>query len=464
MQSTLDARAGRRPAPVRRRPPPNPTRPLRRKPVTDALAWAVGIGLGITLALVVQGESGRELAAPGGVLTALGRLAGFSGAYLLLVLLVLVARIPWLEREVGQDVLVRLHRRIAPWAISLLCAHALFATLGYAQAAHSGVFAQLWTFVSSYAGMLSAMVALSLLIVASVLSIRAARRRVRYETWWAIHLYTYVAMVLAFSHQLATGAAFVGHPLTRLYWTALWLSAAGVVVVARLVLPAVRNLRHQLRVAAVYEEVPGVYSIVCRGRHLDRLKVQGGQFFQWRFCAPGLCWHSHPYSLSAMPTADKLRLTVRAVGDQSRAITTLAPGTRVLVEGPYGAFTAEARRGERVALVGAGVGVTPLRAILEDLPTGVDVVAVLRASTNEGLVLRDEFADLMARRRGRLHELVGRRQHVMLGAKQLVTLIPDLAQRDVYVCGPYEFAEVVAAAARRAGVPADRIHVELFEF
>jgi len=416
------------------------------------------------IALVIQAESLGALRAPGGVLTAGGRLFGFVGTYFLLLMVVLVARVPWLERQVGQERLVRWHRRIAPWALILILAHVLFITLGYAQAAKTGALRQLWTFLASYPDMITAAVGTVLLVVAGAASIRAARRRMKYETWWAVHMYTYLALALSFGHQLATGTPFIGHPLTRAFWTVLWLATAGGVVAFRVLLPVWRNLRHGLTVSEVYEEASGVYSVILSGRRLDRLKVAGGQYFQWRFLTPCLWWHSHPYSLSAMPRPPYLRLTVKVVGDQTAAVSKLRPGTHVLIEGPYGAFTKEARTGNRVALIAAGVGITPVRALLEDLPAGVDVVAIHRASTPDELVLHKEFAQIIERKGGSLHRLVGPREHVPVNAQTLGRLVPDIATRDVYVCGPQSFTKRVVGAARRLGTPHEQIHHELFTF
>ena len=82
-----------------------------------------------------------------------------------------------------------------------------------------------------------------------------------------------------------------------------------------------------------------MFSVICSGRRLDRLAVSGGQFFKWRFLTKELWWHAHPYSLSALPQPPYLRVTIKGSGDQSRAIAALKPGTRVAIEGPYGAFT-----------------------------------------------------------------------------------------------------------------------------
>jgi len=226
----------------------------------------------------------------------------------------------------------------------------------------------------------------------------------------------------------------------------------------------VRNVRLQLRVADVVQEAPGTYSLTVSGRNLSRLAVSGGQFFQWRFLAKGLWWHGHPYSLSALPRPPFMRVTIKGLGDQSSAVAQLKPGTRVFVEGPYGTFTRHARTTNRVTLIGAGVGITPLRALLEDLPKNVEVSVIIRASTPEDIVHRDEVEALVKLRKGQFHEMVGPRQTVRIDAATLRRLVPHLSQNDVYVCGPSGFTEQVVEAASRLRVPPERIHFEEFTF
>ena len=432
--------------------------------MADLLAALAGIGFGVVIALVVIGETGGTLASPGGWLIAVGRLAGFTGTYSMLVMIVLISRLPWLERTVGQDRLVRWHRRIGGWPVALIALHVVTITLGYAQMTKVGPLHQLWVFLANYPDMLAAMVGFGLLVVAGFSSARIARRKMKYETWWVIHLYIYLALALAFAHQIVTGVVFLGHPLTRAFWIAIWSLTAGLVLVSRFVWPVIKNLRYQLRVADVVEETPGVYSLTISGEHLSRLAVSGGQFFQWRFFARGLFWHSHPYSLSALPHPPFLRVTVKGSGDQSKAVAHLKHGTRVFIEGPYGTFTRHARTQGRVTLIGAGVGITPLRALLEDLPTDVDVSVVIRASCVEDIVHRDEVEELVRMRGGKFHELVGSRKEVSFDPGTMGRLVPKIAKSDVYVCGPDGFTERVVAAALRQGCDPKRIHHEAFSF
>jgi len=446
----------------RKRPLPHRGSPAPRPVVAGAALLAAGVGLGATTALTVTAETASELSAPGGLATFAGNATGMVGTYLALMMVLLVSRIPAIEVVLGQDGLLRWHRRLAPWPISLLVAHAVLITAGYAQAARTGPWHEAGTLIRSYPDMLTATVGLALMCLAGVISVRAIRRRVRREVWWTIHLWMYLALAISFAHVIALGPSFVGHPLTRVVWSAVWAATAGLVLAYRIGLPAFRSFRHRLRVAEVRAEGPGVVSVICQGRHLDRLPVSGGQFLFWRFLTRGLWWQAHPYTLSALPESAHLRLTVKGVGDHSKALARLQPGTRVAIEGPYGVFTRHSQHRPRVLLIAAGIGVTSVRALLEDLPRGARPVVVLRATRREDLVLGAEIAELVRRHRGQVQELTGDREQASIDPHWLRRAVPDLPQRDVYICGPEGFVTEIVEVARRLGVPDEAIHHEAY--
>jgi predicted ferric reductase len=439
--------------------------PARGRPiVVDALAALAGLGLGVTIALGISAQSVTSIASVPGLITAVGRMTGLLAGYAMLITAALSARIGPLERAIGQDRLIRWHRRLGPWGLYLLLAHVVLIVVGYAGLAQTGILAQLWELLLTYQGMLGAAAATLLLFLAGITSYKRARRRFRYETWWSIHLYTYLALLFAFAHQVDNGASFAGHPLATIWWTALWLGLLAAVVYWRLAMPVIRSLRHRIRVAEVVRENDDVVSVVLAGRRLDRLPVAGGQFFQWRFLTRGAWWEAHPFSLSHVPHRDRMRITVKNLGDHSRDLAAMPLGTPVFIEGPYGRFTADAAVNPKVLLIGAGVGVTPLRSILQDLDEHADVAVLLRARSRAELVLVDEIADEVDRRSGRLWEAVGPREQVRITASTLRRALPDVHQRDVFICGPGAFTEAVAAECRRAGIPASRIHFESFVF
>ena len=456
-----------RPSPGTFRPPGKATRrgqpaPPPRPGVTTATVALAAVGLVVSVGLSFSSVTRAGLAAPGGTAIFIGGMTGMVGTYLALLMVLLVSRIPPVERALGQDGLLRWHRRLGPWPISLLILHAVIITIGYAQAARTGSLHQLGTFISSYPDILAATVGLALMLMAGFVSIRAIRQRLRRETWWTIHLYMYLALALSFAHVIVLGPAFVGHPLTRAVWIAVWLATAGTVLTYRVGLPVARTLRHGLRVVEVRPEAPGVVSIICRGRGLEQLAVSGGQFFLWRFLTKDLWWQAHPYSLSALPRPPHLRLTVKDVGDHSGALAQLRPGTRVAIEGPYGTFTPHERTRQKVLLIAGGIGVTAVRSLLEDLPANSDPVVVIRASRKEEVVFRPEIAKLVEQRGGTLHEVIGSRRSTDLDERRLRELVPGLGRRDVYVCGPEGFVTGMVDVLARAGVPEDAIHHEAF--
>jgi len=426
----------------------------------QALTAAVAVGGALVALLWWRASAGTG--GPGARVTDLGRLAGLLGGYAVVVLVVLMARVPALERGVGADRLARWHARGGRWTVLLLSAHALLITWGYALTSRGGVLGEAGTLVTRYPDVLAATVALGLFLAVGAVSVRAARRRMTYETWYWLHFYTYLATALAFAHTFATGSAFVDDRAARVLWSVLY-AGAGAAVLWRFAVPVVLALRHDVRVAAVHDEAPGVVSVELSGRGLDRLGASAGQFLRLRVLDRQGWWQSHPYSLSAPVTPARLRVTVRDLGDESRRLARLRPGTRVAVEGPYGAMTGALRTRPGVLLLAGGIGIAPMRALFEELAG--DVVLVHRASRGEDLALRAEV-DLLAARSGRrAHHIVGRRggPRDVTHAAGLLALVPDVAQRDVYLCGPGGFMAAAAQALRNAGVPRSQVHAESFD-
>ncbi|GGK23422.1 ferric reductase [Streptomyces camponoticapitis] len=400
----------------------------------------------------------------GAWLTDAGRITGLLAGYACAVLVALMARVPLLDHNIGTDRLARWHAMGGRYTMSLVLAHVLLIIWGYALTSGSGVVSQTSTLVLHYPDMLKATAAFLLFVLTAAVSARAARPRMRYETWHYLHFATYLAVFLAFSHQLSNGADFVGHRPAQVAWYTLYLTVAALVGWYRFLVPVRRSLRHRLRVADVRHEAPGVVSVHLTGEHLAELGARPGQFFRWRFLAPGLWWSANPYSLSAPPLPHHLRITVKAAGQHSAALAGLRPGTRVWAEGPYGAFTADRTRARKILLLAGGVGITPLRALFETLPG--EVTLVYRARRPEDLALRDELDAIAAARGAVVHYVVGEpaSSHSPLTARALSALVPDLAAHEVYLCGPPGMTDAAKGALRGAGVPRRHIHHESFEF
>jgi predicted ferric reductase len=447
-----------RPAPSRR-PPARPAdaRPGNRPARVGARGVLAVIIAGAVAVIALWWHSTPGVHGLGGWLTGAGEVLGLICGYGVVVLVALMSRLPPLERGLGTDKLARWHAMGGRYIVSLVVAHGLLIVWGYAATAHANVVSESATLLTQYPDVLMATVAGSLLLGIGIISMRAARRRVRYETWYFVHLYTYLAIALAFSHQLADGASFVSNLAARFWWSAMYLTVLVLVLWYRVAVPLLSYRRHRF-------EVPGVISVYIGGRGLEELDAEPGQFFRWRFMTRSLWWSSHPFSLSAAPGSDLLRITVKNLGDHSQALAQLQPGTRVFAEGPYGAFT-PAESGRGVVLVAGGVGITPLRAIFATLPGHVTLI--YRASSERDLVFREELDQIAAARGATVHYLVGSRAEIggdPLSPRVLRSLVPGLDEQEAYVCGPAGMTSTAVRALRAAGVPRQRIHFESFEF
>lgn len=439
----------------------------RRRALLTAALWLVVLGNAALMTwLWVRGGGLAHVDSAGALLTSLSRLTGLLGAYLALLQVLLLARIPWLERLAGLDRLSVWHRWNGHACLYLVLAHVVLVVWGYALLDRVTIPAEISTMLAGgvYPGMITATVGTVLLVAVVASSIVIVKRRLPYEAWYLVHLTAYAAIALAWFHQIPTGNELMVDEVAADYWRGLYLATLGLLLAYRVVLPTANAFRYRLRVTEVIPEGHGVVSLRITGRGLDRLRARAGQFFLWRFLDRRRWWGSHPFSLSEAPDGHSLRITVKALGDYSRDLASVRPGTRVAAEGPFGVFTDENRRRDRALLIGGGIGVAPVRALLEEAPPGT--VAVVRALSDADVVFRDELEEIARERDAVIHVVTGDHEtdggRELLSPRHLRELVPDLVEREVYVCGPPGMTTAITAAVRSAGVPSRYVHAERF--
>lgn len=406
--------------------------------------------------------------------TVLGRLLGIISAALVLLQVLFMARIPLLEKAVGHVELVSWHRRLGIWSIGTLVAHLLLIGFGYAGGALGQVLGTLVSLVQTTHTMPMATLATVGLLLVYVTSMPPVRGLLSYEWWHLVHLYGYIGAGFAVPHEVVLGGSLEDHPMARAVWISAWVVTAVAVIVWRVAIPLIAMQRHDFVVRRVVREAPGVWSLYVQGRDIDALGVRAGQFFFVRFVQGMTVGEAHPYSISAAPRRNQLRFTVKELGDASAQIGSIRPGTRVLLEGPYGRLTGEVRSRRRVLLLAAGIGVTPVRALLEGLTLRRgEATVIYRASTDREIVFKSEIEQLVEETGSDLFFLVGPRHPRRLSflpagsgrrrdSEVLRELVPDVSTRDVYLCGSGPWADAAVAACMEAGVPPERLHVESF--
>ena len=445
----------------------------RRSRLADLLVAACWTSAAASIALFLGYGGANQFTTPAQAVTSLGIIAGLVGTDLILVMIVLAARLPLIDRAVGNDRAMALHRSLGKPVLYLIIAHVVLLLIGYGMTSKINAFdeiAPMW----SIPDLPLAFIGFGLLIAVVVTSVVTVRRHFRYEFWHLIHLLAYVAVLVALPHELSVGGLLAVGTFQRGYWIALYVVAFGAIGIYRFVIPVIRSVRHDLRISRIERVSDDVVSIYLTGRNLTSLGSGGGQYFVWRFWSARTWWHSHPISLSAVPTSTELRITVRELGKGTTQIARLRPGTRVWLEGPYGLFTDAGRTAPKLAVVAAGIGITPIRALLEHSRLAPGEATILLRGTSEAeTYLLDELTAFAEQRQATLYTSLGRRgrgSRSWLSERDgqrgvsLRSIFPDLLHSDVYVCGPGVWAEQVVAEARGAGVPSHQIHFERFDW
>jgi predicted ferric reductase len=455
--TTVTGPEPRIPGPQFAAPVPRPLRAFR----PDNVLATIGIGAAIAgawpLVLALRGPQPFQIA------PTLAHLCGMLAGYGVVVLIALMSRTPALERGVGADQLARWHGRGGRIVVVLVLAHAAAAVAAWADSRREGAWLALWH-VLRLPWLISATLGTLLLLAVAAASVRAARRRVAHETWHNIHLLVYLGVAMSFVHQLA-GPDLAGHRPMQVIWALLYTQVFALVLQHRILTPLRNATRHRMRVSSVVAEAPGIVSVIVEGQHLQDLQAESGQFFRWRFLTPDLWRTAHPFSLSAAPTPTHLRLTVKALGDGSGKLQQLEAGTWLIAEGPYGAVTAQRRTHRDVLLIAGGVGITPMRALFQTIPLGPghDLLLLYRVRSPSDIVFRDEL-DRIAHRRGARVQYLFSDQVGPFTADLFRYLVPNLPDRDVYLCGPPGLAEAARRTLRQAGLPEQQLHEERFDF
>ncbi len=450
-----------------------PHRSVRRlpRPRQSRVLTADLLAVGGFIVLVTTGlwarHGGIGLLAAGGVgtVSAVGQLSGLAAALAALGALILTSRPRFLERRYGQDQLVALHRWFGIVTVLTVVLHAITDTWAWGATTGGNVITGLFDLLAHESWMVAALMSTILFVAVGLSSWRRIRQFIPYETWYFIHLTGYLAVLLGFGHQLTLGTDIASDRLALWWWCLLAIVTVAVVTYSRIA-DLLRSLTRTFYVTAVSREANGIGSIHVSGPGIARLRVAGGQYFNVRALTRDLWWQAHPFSLSAAPTTSGIRFTVKELGEDSGHLLRMKPGTRLLLEGPYGVFTADQAKGAPVVLVAGGVGVAPLRAILEDCGPHQRPVVIVRVRDQDDVAHRVELERLVASRNGSLHVLTGPRQwftrHDPFAPATLQAWIPDLERRHVFVCGPASLESAVMTGMRKAGVPAQNIHHESF--
>lgn len=423
------------------------------------------IGVAVSLAIIMLGwwsSSGEQLSSAADRLVAIGRLFGLLAAWSVVLQIILMSRVPFIERFFDLQDIGQLHKYNGYTLLATISGHVVFLVLGYALPSHANWFDQFVTFNTSYNDVFLATIGTIIFFVASALSLHAIRSRMNYELWFASHLTIYGAIAATFLHQISTGGDFIHNYWFTAFWYALYILAFVVWMRYRLLTPWLLMMKYDFRVVEVQPVTHTTYSVVLRGKNIEQFVFQPGQYATWRILTRNLWYEAHPFSISSTQGSGMLRFTVKASPQLTRRIANVPVGTRVLVDGPRGGFTAErADANRRAVLIAGGIGIAPYLSMIDALLKEKKEVTVLySARQNADIAFRDELQALQMR--GVIIRLFLDEHGQSITAETLKTIGYDSST--VYICGPDGMSRGIAGLLRSLGVSEQNIITERFSF
>lgn len=401
-------------------------------------------------------------------LIALGRLSGLAAVYFVLLQFLLIGRGVWIERVFGLDKLSRVHHLNAFLTISFILLHPILLTIGYSLDAKINFINQFIIFITSYNDVLWAFLAVLLFILIIFFSFYIIRNRLKYESWYFIHLFTYLAVFLAWGHQLKIGKDFESNNFFVYYWSGLYIFVLGNHFVFRFIRPWYFFNRHRFFVEKVAAETHDTISVYISGKKMEGFRPEPGQFCILRFFTKSLWWQAHPFSLSEVASGKNIRFTIKNVGDFTSEIPKLRRGTPVVIDGPYGTFTKKAALRRKILLIAGGIGITPIRSLLEQMVSeGRDIVLLYSNKSKDDIVFKKEIDALAKRYTFRVYNVLSREKHSdflygRIDDEMIKRFVKDVGEREIYICGPVPMMEAVKRDLIGLGVPKDAIHYEKF--
>jgi predicted ferric reductase len=407
--------------------------------------------------------------------TNINRLSALLATSLLIIQVALISRIPWIESVLGLDKLTVAHKKLGKPILYMLIVHFAAAGISYSAVDGSSPLDALIYLGLNFWSVTLATLALILFVIVVITSIRIARKKLKYETWYLVHLLSYLGIFASIPHQYELGSDFLAQPLLQSYFTLIYVFVGLNLLWFRFLQPIVLSFSSQLEVIGVKPEANRTTSISIGGKRITKFGAEAGQFFLLRVLTPQQWWRPHPFSVSSAPS-NQIRFTVGNRGDDTAQLQNITPGTKVILEGPFGVFSESKRSRQYVTLLAAGIGVAPIRALAESLAAEPgDITVIYRVNDDSDAALLDELERICDERGHDLKLVRGPRsksesflpaqsegERVKPDHARLIELAPNIVDSDVYICGPSGWSNSVRNSLRKLGMDKDHVHLEEF--
>ncbi len=393
---------------------------------------------------------------------------GYSGLAMMGLQFGLTGRFRYVTNPWGEDVIYHFHRQISLVAVALVVLHPIILfMLRPGRLAMLNFFQTTWR-VRFGTG------SLYLLIILVAMSLWRTRLRIRYEAWHLSHIALAVAAIATGLLHMVGFGRYLVDPRKRALWIGLVIFWIGLLLYVRIVKPLFM-LRRPYLVAEVRRERGDTSTLVMQPDGHSGLRFSPGQFAWLTVWGSPFKITGHPFSFSSSAaTADgHVEMSIRNLGDFTSAVSEVPVGTRVYLDGPYGAFTV-GEPGHTHVLIAGGIGITPMMSMMRtfaDLGDRRTVILLYGNRDWESITFREELETLKARLSLTIVHVLQDPPRGWTGERGFITaemlarhLPLPYANHEYFICGPDVMMDAIESAVKGLGVPLSRYHSERYSF
>ncbi len=393
----------------------------------------------------------------------LGKLAGLAGMALFAWAVILSARFKIYNRMFhGLDNTYKAHHNIGSWAFILLLIHPVLITFRYFLSSPASAYEFIKPSLASPFRAVGS-IALFGMVVCFVFTMYIS---IKHEKFVLVQRILGFILFIGAIHAVFVGNSDLGFTpigiVTLQIYLGVLIGLAAFVYIYRSIFHG-NFAKYDIYKLDKIKKINDNYELILTPQG-EPMKYLPGQFAFIKLEADGILGQSHPFSMSSDPAGKELIFGIKVLGDYTRALEDVQPGTLVKVDGPYGTFSNKIVKNKRQVWIAGGIGITPFMAMAKALDSSQDVDLYYSAKNHKEAIYMEELSRLSKTKKNLRIIPFMEDEKGFVNAELIFEMSKELDDANFMICGPMMMMKSLRSQLRDKGVANKNINTEEFNF